>query len=454
LGTLALDPTAKRLASCDVENRLLIWEVDGDDEPLMLDVPPGDCMKTEFSPDGSLIAQVVDPSGGVLWDLEGPAGAEPLSFDGAAQWGLAFSPDGRWLAAAYGRFPLSIWPMTKKYIRILRGHDSPVQSIEFAADSTFLYSQGVTDGKVLAWPLAGDGFAGPTVVHHTPGAYATGLAVDPNGRFLVVATEQGAQLVPFDGSGNIQLGPDLQRPRLDNTGRFLVAQSTRHRGTVHVIDLEAGKRWEVETPGEGRVGLAAFDADGHVLASRGGVVSRWDPATEDTEILFEDVVYGYPHPDGRVFVKNRDGSRWLVDMTDGSRMEFYVPAPTERWTSDPTGSIFAVEGDDGTVLAWTSSDSTPHLLAGYEERTSVLQDPRISRDGKWIAALGVDDTIRLWPAPDFSKPPIFTLPHAELVAKLKAFTNLRVIPDERSHTGYTLEPDLDAYRGWVQVPEW
>jgi len=33
-------------------------------------------------------------------------------------------------------------------------------------------------------------------------------------------------------------------------------------------------------------------------------------------------------------------------------------------------------------------------------------------------------------------------------------TNLRAVPDEESYTGYRLEPDFSAYRGWAEVPTW
>jgi len=67
---------------------------------------------------------------------------------------------------------------------------------------------------------------------------------------------------------------------------------------------------------------------------------------------------------------------------------------------------------------------------------------------------GSDGTVRLWPMPDLSKQPLHTLPYEELIAKLKALTNLRAVPDEESHTGYTIQPDFTAYRGWAEAPEW
>ena len=54
--------------------------------------------------------------------------------------------------------------------------------------------------------------------------------------------------------------------------------------------------------------------------------------------------------------------------------------------------------------------------------------------------------------PDVTKPPLHTLPHAELLAKLDALTNLRVVRDPPSATGWTL--DVGPFPGWKDVPTW
>ena len=41
--------------------------------------------------------------------------------------------------------------------------------------------------------------------------------------------------------------------------------------------------------------------------------------------------------------------------------------------------------------------------------------------------------------PDLSQPPFHTLPHDELMAKLQTLTNLRVVEDKASPTGYKLD---------------
>jgi WD40 repeat protein len=87
----------------------------------------------------------------------------------------------------------------------------------------------------------------------------------------------------------------------------------------------------------------------------------------------------------------------------------------------------------------------PHLLYGH---TRVVKGVAVS-DGKWIASASNDDTIRLWPVSEGR--PFHTLTHDELLAKLRALTNLRVVPDAPA-TAYKIRPD--PFPGWATVPTW
>jgi len=49
-------------------------------------------------------------------------------------------------------------------------------------------------------------------------------------------------------------------------------------------------------------------------------------------------------------------------------------------------------------------------------------------------------------------PPLHTLPYDALLTRLRALTNLRVVPDPASATGYKLEPG--PFPGWANAPEW
>jgi len=114
------------------------------------------------------------------------------------------------------------------------------------------------------------------------------------------------------------------------------------------------------------------------------------------------------------------------------------------------GQLFIVTSDtEGVVRAGPATGGEPRLLLGGH--SGVLWSVDISPDGKWVASVG-DEGIRLWPTPDMTKPPLHTLPHDELMAKLDELTNLRAVRDETSSTGWTLE--VGPFPGWERVPEW
>jgi hypothetical protein len=45
-----------------------------------------------------------------------------------------------------------------------------------------------------------------------------------------------------------------------------------------------------------------------------------------------------------------------------------------------------------------------------------------------------------------------TLPHHELVAKLRSLTNLRAVRDPSASSGWRI--DVGPFPGWANVPEW
>ena len=116
---------------------------------------------------------------------------------------------------------------------------------------------------------------------------------------------------------------------------------------------------------------------------------------------------------------------------------------------DRIDALKAVGDGDGEVRVGSVNGGEPHLFLGHE---GAINRVRIDPRGRWIASASDDTTVRLWPMPDLSKPPIHTLPHDELIAKLKTLTNLRVVRDSESATGWILTHD--PFPGWETVPTW
>jgi WD40 repeat protein len=114
---------------------------------------------------------------------------------------------------------------------------------------------------------------------------------------------------------------------------------------------------------------------------------------------------------------------------------------------DARGGLIVTGDQDGFVRVGPISGETPHILFGHSnDIVSVAVHP----EGRWIAsAEGSEPTVRLWPMPE--GPPLQTLPYEEFMERLRAFTNLRAVPDERSATGYSVE--LGPFPGWETAPK-
>jgi WD40 repeat protein len=197
-------------------------------------------------------------------------------------------------------------------------------------------------------------------------------------------------------------------------------------GGLYRWNLEAGSHELVAptSPGYGMVGW--------VDAERGVAITgekRWGEFTDCSQALLHDL--------------NKGTSRRLTEFGDCSTWRFTAVA------LDPSGTVAATGSVDGIVRVGRLSGAEPHFLLGHK---GAVMSIAISPDLHWVATTGEDHTLRLWPMPDLSKPPLHSLPDAELLAKLRSLTNLRVVRDPSSATGWKVE--VGPFPGWAHQPEW
>jgi len=151
-----------------------------------------------------------------------------------------------------------------------------------------------------------------------------------------------------------------------------------------------------------------------------------------------------PESEGwELFWKETRGNekRQITSHGNATDVMDYAIDPSDRWMAT---------GDNlGVLRVGPVSGEEPHLLIGHE---GAIRRVEISPDGLTIASAGDDGTIRVWPTPDLSKPPLHTLPHDELIAKLHTLTNLRIVEDPESSTGWKI--DYAPFPGWAEVPTW
>ncbi len=425
-----------------------------------------------------------------LWDLLAPPDIEPLALHDrdAEGWilGPDFDPTGRWLAVTHDKYG-TLWPLHDKRPRVLRGIKPPyATAVGFSPDSRHLVS-GSHSGEVWLWPLEATGGERVRLLYeenHGLGALAPRF--DPRGRFVIVSDIFRGRLfrVPLHGGlPTVLQGPTpwIGDKTLRSDGRLLAAAAddVENRGSsqIHLWDLESGEERAVKlkvedescapgTPEEASVDALTFLPDGRLLGEgltglrvfdlASGASTRLRPCRPRVNIS-EDMPTLAVTPDGRTaLIAYRSGDPGRTSEL----LAFELETRAERTivshgnhiataTLDPSGRYIVTGSGDGLVRAGPLSGDEPHLLYGH---TALVTSVSVSPDGKWIASAGEDGTIRLWPMPNFMQPPLHTLPHDELLAKLRALTNLRVVADSGSATGYKTEPG--PFPGWAKVPEW
>jgi WD40 repeat protein len=178
---VACSPDGRRIASCGSDGSVRVWEPSTGKELLRLAGPrggPGTWLlgpdpwtaalsarvnsaalgAVAFSPDGRLLAAgslAVLPTNNrvTVWDSH--SGKQVRAFTGHVGWvyGVAFSPDGRLVASGGADRTVRLWESaTGRAVLTLRGHDATVFRVAFSPDGNRLASASF-DGSVRVWDV-------------------------------------------------------------------------------------------------------------------------------------------------------------------------------------------------------------------------------------------------------------------------------------------------------------
>lgn len=280
-----------------------------------------------FHPNGRVLAvgryQKVE-----LIESDGGRAVAELGGHADAVRALAFSRDGRWLAAAGGRpgerGEIRVWDVeTRTLARTIEGHTDCVYAVAFSADGKSVASASY-DKLVKIWDTA-TGQEQKTLKDHVEAVFA--MQFSPDGRRLATAAADRTVKVwdPVSGRRFYTLSDAedaLYTLAWHPSGKQIAAGGADK--TLRVWDV-----WDGETPGgkqaasitghEDAIVQVAYSPDGETLVTAGAdrQIKLWDPATLAERRLLE------PQPDWVMALAfSPDGSQLVAGRYDGS-LSFY-----------------------------------------------------------------------------------------------------------------------------------
>lgn len=370
-------------------------------------IPVGGDALMAFSPDGSVVASAGTGDGTVkLWDVSSRKLLRRLPTHTDYVTSVAFSPDGRTLAAATDDATIVRWNLRtgSPLGRPLR-EPSQVNSVSYSPDGRFL-AAGTDTGRVAVL----NGSTGNPISSFSLGQSVYQLAFSYDGRTLAAAIGSGKVVLRNLRSGTEKAVNAASLPQNSRSNpqvgvafspREQVVATDSNNGQMMLWSSVTGQLLRAE-PHDVGINSVAFSPDGNTIVTvdSAGKVILWDTRSElalgqSQMSNAAQVTASAFSPDGRLLAIGRDdGSIEVSDQRTGRVVWHFSPpslqgdhVAVETLAFSPNADVLVSGGDDQAIRLWNAQ--TGELLRATST-DSLVSEVAFSPDGGLLAA-GVDD---------------------------------------------------------------
>jgi WD40 repeat protein len=350
-------------------------------------------MGVAFSPDGKWLASSGADQTVRIWDAITGQEVRTLKGHNHEVAAVAFSPDGGWLASASLDRTIKVWDArTGEEIHTLTNHTMRVDTVAFSPDGTRLASAGF-DRTVKVW----DATTGKFIRDLTPlGHNVYSVAFFPDSTRLAAACVDGTASVWDIRTGQVIHKLEAHKHSVRSVaaspdGRWLATGGGNQ--TVRIWDALSGQPVRTFKGHASYVKSVAFSPDGTRLASASldGTIKVWETASEDEPLTLKGHTHGVHSvafsPDGtRLASASLDGTVKVWDVTlnqEALPLTGHLKL-TWRVTFSPDGTRLASAGFDRSIKIWdTTTGQLIHELKGHSDK---VNDVAFSLDGTRLAS--------------------------------------------------------------------
>ncbi|MDZ8026092.1 MAG: caspase family protein [Nostoc sp. DedQUE11] len=390
-------PDSQSIASSGVDSTIRLWNLEGG-----LIIPPLNALSlsVDFHPSKR---RLVGLDGRIqLWTTDGRpieeffSGGNGYSFNS-----VAFSPNGKYIAAGGNGGHLQIWDLEGDEIgKPFQAHNTEITDVVFSPDGQKIASSSF-DKTIRLWNLEGKQIE-KTFAGHEETVYS--IAFSPQGKLIASGSyDRSIRLWNLKGEQISSFGDEDVRSVAFNPNAPILA-STGMEATVRLWDFKGNAIGYLPYGNDEKpagFNKIAFSQNGEKIACLGPkfAIRLWDwknnliqDSADEASNVIQSIGFS---PDGRMIVTSDvGGSVCLWDLDNNfARQELRLPSSVHAACFSPVAQTLVSGTADRKVFL---SDIYGNIISTFEGQYEGISALAFSPDGRIVASGGWNGTINLW----------------------------------------------------------